>query len=62
MGLEGDDDRPCLRGLRAANDFIDDRAVSAVNTIEIADADDRGTEVVRDIVEFVKRQHSAIST
>jgi hypothetical protein len=48
--------------LRTANDFIDDRAVSAVNTIEIADADDRGTEVVRDIVEFVKRQHSAIST
>src|ERR1017187_5171089 len=62
MGLKGDDDRPCLRGLRMANDFIDDRAVSAVNAIEIADADDRGTEVAGDIVEFVEGQHSAIST
>jgi len=58
MRLEGDDDGMRLGGLGAANDFIDDRAVRAVDAIKIADADKRGTEVARNFVEFVKDLHS----
>src|SRR6266849_5538073 len=59
VGLEGDHHRVRVLGLRPPNDLVDDVAVSAVHTVEVTDAEDRGTEVAGNIVEFVKDVHES---
>ncbi len=42
---------------RPPHNFVKNRAVSAVHAVEVADADERRTEVVGNFVEFVKSLH-----
>ena len=55
--LESDHHRLRIRSLRAAHDLVNNMAVSAVHAVEVADTDDRGTEVARDVVEFMESSH-----
>src|SRR5208282_2586515 len=57
MGLEGDNHRLRAPSFRAPHDFVHNVAVSAVHTVEVTDADERGTEVAGNIVEFVESSH-----
>src|SRR5712692_494667 len=59
VGLEGDHHRVRVLGLRPPNDLVDDVAVSAVHTVEVTDAEDRGTEVAGDVVEMAESLHAA---
>ena len=58
MRLEGDNDRLRVRGFRPPHDFVDNMPVSAVDAVEVADAEQRRTEVAGNLVEFVESQHS----
>ena len=58
MRLESDDDGMRLRSLRPPDNLIDDRPVSAVHSIEVADADNRRTKVPRNVFEFVEDLHA----
>ena len=62
VGLKGDDHRLCVFGLRAPHNLVENHAVSAVHTVEVADADQCGTEVVGNIFEFVKGPHPTSSS
>src|SRR6266851_6620409 len=60
VGLEGDHHRVRVLGLRPPNDLVDDVAVSAVHTVEVTDAEDRGTEVAGDVVELAEGLHATV--
>jgi len=62
MGLEGDNHRLRAPSFRPPHDFVQNKTVSAVHTVEVADANERRTEVAGNIVEFVESSHSATST
>src|SRR5229473_6203416 len=57
--LEADHHRVCVLGLGSPHDLVDHVAVSAVHTVEVTDAEDRGTEVAGDVVELVESLHAA---
>src|SRR5258706_5275891 len=57
MGLEGDYHRVHVLGFGLPHDLVDNVAVSAVHTVKVADAEDRGTEVAGDVVELVEGEH-----
>jgi hypothetical protein len=44
-------------GFRSPHDFVDNVAMSAMHPVEVTHANDRRTEVARNIVEFVKSLH-----
>jgi hypothetical protein len=62
VGLEGNNHRLRVSGFRSPHDLVQNMAVSAVHAVEVADADERWTEVAGDVVEFVESSHSARST
>jgi hypothetical protein len=46
-----------VSGLRPPHDFADNITVRAVHAVKVTDAHECGTEVARDVVEFVKDLH-----
>src|SRR6267143_1254190 len=58
--LEGDHHRVRVFGLGSPHDLVDDMAVRAVHTVEVTDAEDRGTEVAGDVVELAKSLHATV--
>ena len=57
MRLESDNYGTGMRGVGAADNFVEHGAMRAVDAIEVADGDDGRTEVGGDVGEFVKREH-----
>src|ERR1039458_6891309 len=57
VGLEGDSHRLRVSGFRSPHDLIQNMPVSAVYAVEVTDAEQRGTEVAGNIVEFVESSH-----
>ena len=57
MRIEGNNHRLTVGRLRSPYDLIDHMPMRTVHAVEVADADDRGTEVARDVVELVKDFH-----
>jgi hypothetical protein len=57
VGIKGDNHRLPAPGFRAPHDFVQNMAVSAVHTVEVTNADERGTEIAGNIVEFVESSH-----
>src|SRR6266849_5341229 len=58
--LEADHHRVCVPGLGSPHDLVDNVAVSAVHTVEVTDAEDRGTEVAGDVVELAEGLHATV--
>src|SRR5208282_3229163 len=57
MRLEGDNHGLSVLSLRPAHDLIENMTVSTMYAVEVADAEQRRTEVAGDVVEFVESQH-----
>ena len=61
MGFEGDGDGFCAESAGTGDDLFDDRKVTAMDAIEVADGGDGGAEVRPGFGEMAKYLHQAIS-
>ena len=57
MRLEGHSHRLGIDGLGALHNFAENKTVRTVYAVEVADANQRGAEVGRNVCEFVKDLH-----
>jgi hypothetical protein len=61
MRLECNHHRLPVPSLRSPHDLIENTPVSAVHAVEVPDAEQRGTEVAGNVVEFVEGQHPKVA-